>query len=554
MKIIVLGLDGATLDLILPGVEQGELPGFARLMREGTWGTLRSTVPPDSPSAWTTFATGVNPGRHGVFGFMARRPDSYDYEIGASVLCRAPTLWERASLHGRRVGVINVPFTYPPKAVNGFLVAGMMTPDLKSPFTHPPELRDELLRAIPDYSIGHGLGRARGGDPRAILVRQYASSISARERAMQWLAKKYNPDLLICVFTVLDRLQHFLWADMDERHPNHNSSSPSEYREAIRAAYRQLDGVVAQTLDVAGGEALVVVLSDHGFEGVARTFYVNAWLAERGLLALTGRRGEPRAWANRAARLARHALAFLPGGEEWREKLRARRLISDAFVKAIDWSRTRAWFGLDRGVWLNVEGRDPLGMVKPGGEYERLRSQLIAELESLEDRETHHRIVRKVHRRETLYRGDDLSRAPDLIIEPARHADDLRGRFILSERLVVPPSGGPVGFVGPSAPISGYHKPDGVVLFWGKGVPANARLNKAEMGDVAPTIVQAMDVPGSEELEGKALIHFGRRDTPVPHNLPGKSVGFRTQEEGPKISEDERRRIEQQLKNLGYLD
>jgi len=550
MNVVVLGLDGATFDLILPGVERGELPGFARLMAEGAWGPLRSTVPADSPPAWTSFATGVNPGRHGVFGFMARKISSYDYEIGSSHLCRAPSLWEIAGANGRRVGVINVPLTYPPKSVNGFLVAGMMTPDLRSPFTHPPELRDELLRAVPSYSISHGLGRTQGGDPRAILVRDFAATSSAREQAMRWLAKKYDPDLLICVFTVLDRLQHFLWADMDAQHPDHDPSSPLEYREAIPAAYRQLDGVVARTLEAAGDETLVVVLSDHGFQGVAKTFYVNAWLAERGYLALTGSAGEPSRWANRAARLARRALAFLPGGESWRERLRARRLISRAFVQAIDWSRTRAWFGLDRGLWINTEG-EPHGMVDWNRDYEPLRLQLIAELEALEDPETGRRVVRKVHRREALYRTHDFSGLPDLVIEPMRGRDDPRRRYLLSERLR---PHGATGFVGPSCPISGYHTPAGILLLRGRGVPAGARLTDAAIIDLAPTILRAMGLPGGEEMDGMALFDFGGDVILRRPRSPGKPRGAAGSPTEPAMRQNEQRQVEDQLKGLGYLD
>jgi len=551
MKTIVLGLDGATFELILPAVARGELPGFARLIKEGAWGPLRSTVPADSPSAWMSFATGVNPGRHGVYGFMARRPGSYDYEIGSSLLVRAPTLWDRAGGRGLRVGVINVPFTYPPRPVNGFLVAGMMTPDRASSFTYPPELREALLRAVPGYSIGHGLGRAQGGDPRTILVRGFAATIAAREQATRLLAAKYEPDLLICVFTVLDRLQHFLWADRDERHPEHDPSSAQDYRQAIAAAYRQLDGVIVRTLEAMGKDSLVVVLSDHGFGPVSRTFYVNAWLAERGYLTLTGASGEPHPWKNRAARLARHILGFLRIGECWRERLRARRLISEAFVRAIDWGRTRAWFGLDRGVWLNVAGRDPLGTVKTGDEYEGLRSQLIAELEALEDPETGRRVVAAVHRREELFHGPNLAAAPDLLLEPAHDAGDPRGRDVLSERLGFR---GPARFVGPSSPISGYHTPEGVLLLWGRGVPAGVRLAGAEMIDVAPTILRAINLPGSEEMDGKVLLELGGREKGAAEALSEASAESSAARKNRGISEDEQLQVEQQLKDLGYLD
>jgi len=550
MNAIVLGFDGATFDLILPAVERGELPGFARLMREGAWGPLRSTLPADSPSAWTSFATGVNPGRHGVYGFMARQPDRYGYEIGSSAMMRVPTFWERAGGHCLRVGVVNVPFTYPPRPVNGFLVAGMMTPDLKSPFTHPPELREALLRAFPNYSISHGLGRGRG-DARQILAHDFASSIATREQAMRWLAERHHPDVLVCVFTIPDRLQHFLWADMDARHPDHDPSAPREYAEAIAEAYRRLDGVIVRTLEAADDDTLVVVLSDHGFEAVARTFYVNAWLAERGLLVLTGGRSEAGLWMSRMARLARGALAFLPGSAGLRERLRARRLISRAFTRAIDWPRTRAWFGLDRGLWLNVEGRDPSGTVQPAVEYERLRSELIAELESLEDPETRHAVVRRVHRREDVYHGPELSRSPDLIIEPARHAEDPRGRYVLSERLGFR---GPAGFVGPSAPISGYHAPEGILMVRGGGVRAGARMTGAEIVDVAPSILAALQVPGGKEMDGKALFGSRERGTPAGRPPAGKSVGPDGAKDRAAMSEGDQRRVEEQLKNLGYLD
>jgi predicted AlkP superfamily phosphohydrolase/phosphomutase len=273
-------------------------------------------------------------------------------------------------------------------------------------------------------------------------------------------------------------------------------------------------------------------------------------LAERGYLTLTGSAGEPSRWANRAARLARRALAFLPGGRSWRERLRARRLISRAFVQAIDWSRTRAWFGLDRGLWINT-GDEPHGMVDWNRDYEPLRLQLIAELEALEDPETGRRVVRKVHCREALYRTHDFSGLPDLVIEPMRARDDPRARYLLSERLR---PHGAMGFVGPSSPISGYHTSSGILLLRGHGVPAGARLTDAAIIDVAPTILRAMSLPGGEEMDGTALLDFGGGATSRRSRSPGKPGGAVKSPTGPAMSEDAQRQVEDQLKSLGYLD
>jgi predicted AlkP superfamily phosphohydrolase/phosphomutase len=587
MNVTVLGLDGATLDLIRPCVERGELPGFARLLREGAWGALRSTIPCDSPAAWTSFATGVNPGRHGVFGFMARRRGAYQYDIGSSALFRSPALWEIASRQGLRVGVLNVPFTYPPQPVNGYMVGGMMTPDRHSAFTWPPELRDELLREFPDYPLSHRLGRMQSGVPGATLVRDYAATIAARERAMDWLAAKYAPDLSIAVFTVLDRLQHFLWADMDARHPAHDPAGPRERREAIAAAYARLDGVVARALERAGRDSLVIVLSDHGFESVARTFHVNVWLAERGWLALTDRpRGEPGGWTKRWTQAARRLLRPIPGTARLRERLRARRLLSEAFVRAIDWPRTRAWFGPDRGLWINVAGRDPLGCVQPGEEYERARPELIGALEALVDPETGHRLIRAAHRKEAIYAGPALDDAPDIILEPARHPSDPSGRYILTERLgrewhrLATCRGPAARFVGPSAPISGNHTPEGIIMLWGKGVRAGTRLEGARIIDVSPTILHIMGMAGAEAMDGRVLAEAFEEASPPflsPPRTGGKSVsppsagGIKGGEPGilqaalkcelrtpetpqPVLTDDERRLLEERLKDLGYLD
>lgn len=551
MKTIVLGFDGATMNLIQPGIERGELPAFALLVEEGAWGSLRSTVPPDSPSAWASFATGMEPGGHGVFGFMSRRPGEYAYDIGSSHAVRARTFWETAGEQGCRVGVINLPFTYPPRPVNGFVVSGMLTPDLQSPFAHPPELREELLREMPDYATTHGLGRMQGVDPREVLARDYAATIGMRERAMNWLRTKYQPDIFVCVFTVLDRLQHFLWADMDPKHPAHDPGAPSEYRDAIGAAYRLLDDVLGRVLDGADDDTLVVVCSDHGFEGVARSFYPNAWLAEQGLLHLTGEPVEPTEAERREAREARKALREAEGSEHEREKYRARRLRSDAFVRAIDWPRTRAWFGLDRGLWINLKGRDPEGAVEAGNEYEELRSDLICRLKLLIDPETKSRVVQRVRRREDVYSGRHLALAPDLVVEPARKDANPATRYTVSERL---PAQAESSFAGSSAPISGNHTPDGILFVRGPGVSAGQRIEGARIVDLAPTILGAMGISPAEYMDARSLLV--ERDQERQSVRPEKPEVAQSESEGASaaITEAERRKIEDHLKNLGYLD
>ncbi|MDO8141482.1 MAG: alkaline phosphatase family protein, partial [Candidatus Brocadiales bacterium] len=124
-KIVVIGIDSATFDIIEPLVNQGKLPVFTRFMKEGVWGRLQSTIPPVTPPAWTSLVTGKNPGKHGIFDFYGYTTNGYERPIINSQAIKAKTLWNILSEGGKSVGIINVPLTYPPEKVNGFLIPGM---------------------------------------------------------------------------------------------------------------------------------------------------------------------------------------------------------------------------------------------------------------------------------------------------------------------------------------------------------------------------------------------------------------------------------------------
>ena len=124
-KLTVIGLDAATFDVIDPLLAAGDLPNLARLIERGARGPLRSTTHPLTPLAWTTMVTGVNAGRHGIWDFSERDETGYGLRLVNGSSARAPALWTRLAAAGRRVGVVNVPFTWPAPEVDGFVLAGM---------------------------------------------------------------------------------------------------------------------------------------------------------------------------------------------------------------------------------------------------------------------------------------------------------------------------------------------------------------------------------------------------------------------------------------------
>src|ERR1051325_9352411 len=165
-KVVVIGLDAATWTLINPWMAEGSMPNLAKLMQAGVSGSLQSVLPPITPPAWTSFMTGKNPGKHGIFNFIETEPGGYAMKYSNATSRRSPTIWKLLNDAGFSVGTMNIPFTYPPEKLNGFQISGMDTPSESSPFIHPPELRDELLPHLGQIHLDIMFLRASPNDER----------------------------------------------------------------------------------------------------------------------------------------------------------------------------------------------------------------------------------------------------------------------------------------------------------------------------------------------------------------------------------------------------
>ena len=164
-RLLIIGLDGATFDVLNPMIDAGRMPHFKRFMENGVSGVLESTKPPITPAAWTTFMTGKGPGRHGIVDFEKYDIESHTLTFNSTFEIREKTLWELLSEKGLKVGSINVPMTYPPKPVNGFMISGFETPSIDAEFTWPRELKQDILREIPNYNYRTNWQRkALGGE------------------------------------------------------------------------------------------------------------------------------------------------------------------------------------------------------------------------------------------------------------------------------------------------------------------------------------------------------------------------------------------------------
>jgi predicted AlkP superfamily phosphohydrolase/phosphomutase len=535
-KIVVIGLDGVDWRSLKPLIAAGYLPTLAQLAANGASGRLHSTIRPESSVAWATFATGVNAGQHGIFGFVRHQPNSYNFHLADSRHIQARRFWDYLGDAGYRVGLVNIPFTYPPEPVNGFLIGGMLTPGPHVSFTYPPELQQQLMERLPRpflFDAGDTQDKQRLPEGVAAYTEQQLALSLLLLREEAW-------DCFVVVFTGPDRLQHFYWADFAD-----DGRLSAETRPLL-AHLQQLDAAIAQILTELPEETLLLLVSDHGFNGVGRCFFINHWLQEKGYLAIQGGAKSTDSlinwltWLKRLPLARRIKQAIFPadwGVARWQTAV---------FTQPIDWSKTRAYYAPDGGLRLNQQGREPKGIV-PLGDYEALRTELSQALLSLIDPQTGQRPIAQVYRREELYTGPLADCAPDLIVEPQREQPEPQHNYLLDSKLV-----GPYTSFGLATPYNGNHAPHGILLGWGQGI-APTTLPDSHLQDIAPTLLAAMDVPIPETMDGRPLLHLFAPDwQPQPRFVTEEPASPQVVETESDTDPDEA--LAKRLRNLGYLD
>jgi len=279
-KVAVFGLDGITFDLLQPWLDEGRLPNLARLLAEGAGGRLRSTIPPVSASAWPSFATGTNPGQHSLIDFTYPAQDSYEIRVSNGLTVAVPAVWQIAGAAGKQVGVVSLPMTYPPRPMNGFMLCSFLTPSADSDYTWPPELKQELIDACGPFPLRMS-EKGRGVDP-AVFVRACKQLEIDRARNVQYLLRERPWDLFVYVMETTDNLQHEVWHLVDKSHPMHDPEMATRVLPDILDYYETVDRLLGEMVALVPEEALVIVLSDHGFGPFHKFFHINNWVADNG--------------------------------------------------------------------------------------------------------------------------------------------------------------------------------------------------------------------------------------------------------------------------------
>ncbi|WP_418280301.1 alkaline phosphatase family protein [Halorubrum sp. DTA98] len=536
---LVIGVDALSHD-VLSWLPEGTTPTIDSVIAEGASGKLEAQLPPWTPSTWPSIYTGVNPGKHGVYGFL--RFDGYDWRIVDGTDVREHALWELLSEAGYRSVVVNVPVTYPPAEFDGALVPGYTAPE--DPDCHPHGLLAEIRDAIGEYRLYNT--QLSEGATREERIDGYEELTRMRGAAFRYLLDRENPDFGFVQFQQSDTVLHEFPDD----------------EQAPRRVYAAIDDEIEQILSE-HDPTNVVLVSDHGIgpcDGVE--FRPNTMFRDNGLVETSAGAEKP-SWSQLATRTLRNGGDGTPADDDppstaervlsaaasvgltsqrigtVLETLRlddaVLRIVPTELVRAgsehVDFPRSQAYMRdrIELGIRINLEGREPDGTVSTGA-YEHVRSELITMLSDLRSPDGEP-VFDAVLPREDVFSGPYVDDAPDIVTVP-RSFDVFLSASVLDEPFGTPRE-------------AWNHKLHGIVAVTGPGIPAT-ELYGAHTLDVAPSVLSLLGSPVSDRMDGSALpvIEESDRTTYPAYTDADAAVSDRT-------LDDE---MEDRLSNLGYLE
>ncbi len=470
-KVMVIGLDCAAPELVFDKFRD-ELPTLRQLYQGGVYGELESIIPAITVPAWSAMMSSKDPGTLGIYGFRNRRDYSYDnLYIATGDYVKEPRLWDILGEAGKQVALVGVPQTFPLKPVNGKTVACFLTPTLEGGFTWPQSLAEKVLSLAPRYQVDVPNFRTPDKD---WLLQQIWDMTEMRFEVLNYLQENEPWDYFMWVEMGVDRIHHGLWSFMD---PGHRRYEPgNKYEGAIKEYYKLIDAQLARMLARIDDDTVVLVVSDHGGKKMDGGICVNEWLWRNGYLALKE-----------------------PPPEDLHDE-NGRRILTPFAKVEVDWEKTIAWGegGYYGRVFLNVEGREPQGVVKRA-EYEKTRDELIERFEAIPDPDGND-IGTRVYKPQDIYHKVH-NVAPDLIV----YWGNLDWRSVGSFG-----HGGFYTFENDTGPDDANHASNGLFILYDPRQPdAGREVKGRHLLDVAPTLLELMGVNVPADMQGKNRLLSG---------------------------------------------
>jgi predicted AlkP superfamily phosphohydrolase/phosphomutase len=536
-RLLVIGLDGATFDLLVPWAESGRMPNLAQLMASSARAVVNSTRPYITPVAWTTFQTGCDPHEHGILDYRYLDHRRRRLLLNHTGRIARPTLFDAVSVAGGEVVSLNLPMTFPaPQSVRGMVVGGLDSPSIDAALAPYPEFAARLRATGAHFDLGTVWRRkpttyeelSSGVDETDAIFRGQATAAKVADRMTDW-------QLMVVQLQVLDSLQHRCWQWLDPREGQTNELWTSKAHQALRA----LDDCLGELMELASRHgAAVVAVSDHGFGPFRGKITLAEILSRAGLLRF------PRGGAAAAYYLRRGA---------WRmRKFLYRRLNPGSSTAQltrpldsllpIDWRRSAALAmhgNLGALIYLNTPERFATGPLKTSRERDQALADVVYAFETATHPETGEPLFVEVFGTAERFDIDPVEKLwPDVVAIPApgfhtRHKFDTLPQLVRGDSAMV-----------------GTHRLEGVLLVNAPQViPGDYR--PAELRDVAPTILHLLGMSVPTHMRGRALDNV-LCSTARPALTGPHPASRELQLAG--ITDADQRCVEARLRDLGYLD
>ncbi len=462
-KIAVIGWDGADWRYINPLLEKGELPNLEKIINQGGKSNLNSVRPTMSPVAWSSYSTGTDPSQHGIYDFLQRKNQRFLPVTSKDI--NKPYFWDKLD---RKVGIVNIPMTYPPKQTEGVLVSGYLS-SKDNTYTYPEELTEDLNDK--DYII-ETLSIGYDGERTQKILDRAETAVDKRTDTCLRIINDYKPDFFHVTYTGLDRLQHY--------YPLPPSNE--EFGSAVSEHYKKLDESIGRIREELVEDATVIVMSDHGFREMKTEVYLNHWMKKKGYLVtenseslltklgVTQQRIAPLLRSTGLLNPLKQVFSFIGFDPS--------KSVPKPGMNSIDLSETKAYCGNYRGALYLVEENIE--------DLEEFKEVLEEELLSLEFKRE--KVFKEILDTEEIY-DDPNEDSPDFILVPNT------GFHI-------------VGFMGRGSLYSEKNTKTGVHDFEGIIASNSEEINleNPRIVDLAPTILELYSREIPDYMTGKSLV------------------------------------------------
>jgi len=517
-KVLIIGLDGATWDLIKPWVDEGKLPTFRKLIENGVWGNLESTIPYITLPAWISLVTGKNPGKIGYVHFFMRDKNSYNFTLVKPRVDRLNPIWKLLKL-GKDIKsfILKIPTIPRDEYIDVYLKGEFVFEDV--PMT---EVERELFERIKKEKMPP----ARH-DSKYILW--HAEQAKKELDLIKYIIEndtRYKWDLLFYVLYDLDHLCHLFWKFIDKRHPRYIPNK--NIYESILNYLQVLDSKLDEITKICEKKDIIVlVVSDHGHGPLRKRINLNKWLIDNGYMKLSKpilNKNYGRCilllqniLVNILVKQLRSLKIFYKVYQKLPNKVKEyllKRVQPKLVVKTdmIDWKNTKAYFSGYNGININLKGREPEGIVDDKEEYKRLISEIIKKLKTLKDPETGRPVIKNVWMKYELYTGPFVENLPDIIIEYSGESEyesvlGFNEQYLINKPLFYIPD------------VSSAHKRNGIFIAYGPGIKKGYRVD-VKIYDIAPTILHIFGLPIPNDMDGKVLMEIFEPDSEFARRKP----------------------------------